>query len=272
MNRSRFDHARYRRTGHARPEMDGHELAIYSRQHFVNDARQGTPPMIRTLYSIRSSGGARAAVAIWLILAVVLFAMPKPAFADTPAEDFVRINVEKGLAILNNHTIPDAQRRTEFRTFLTGLTDIRRIALFTLGAARRTATPAQIDQFVDAFRNYAVAVYESRLKAYAGQSLKPTGATEHAANDFVVTTVLVDPTGKTEAQGEPIEVDFRVLGDNGHFVVIDAAIAGVWLGLEERDQFTAFLEENNGNLNALISHLNMLTDRLRGGGPATPTH
>ena len=38
------------------------------------------------------------------------------------------------------------------------------------------------------------------------------------------------------------------------------------------DQFTAFLEENNGNLNALITHLNALTNRLRGGGPATSTH
>jgi ABC-type transporter MlaC component len=55
-------------------------------------------------------------------------------------------------------------------------------------------------------------------------------------------------------------------------VVIDAAIAGVWLALEERDQFTAFLEENNGNLTALITHLDALTNRLRSGGPATPTH
>jgi len=77
---------------------------------------------------------------------------------------------------------------------------------------------------------------------------------------------------RTEAQGEPIEVDFRVDSSNGRFVVIDASIVGVWLALEERDQFTAFLEENNGNLDGLTTHLNMLTNRLRGGGPSTPTH
>ena len=164
------------------------------------------------------------------------------------------------------------QRRLQFRDFLTNLTDIRRIAIFTLGAARRTATPQQIDSFVNAFRNYAVAVYESRLKAYAGQSLRVMGGTEHGPGDYIVRTVLVDPTGRTEQQGEPIEVDFRVDGTPGHYVVIDAAIAGVWLAIEERDQFTAYLEENNGNLNGLTTHLDALTNRLRAGGPTTPTH
>jgi phospholipid transport system substrate-binding protein len=198
-------------------------------------------------------------------------ALAAPAWSQVgPAETYVSANVQKGLTILNNRSLPDAERRAEFRDFLTTLTDIRRIALFTLGPARRTAAPAQVDAFVEAFRNYAVSVYESRLTAYAGQSLRVVGGSEHGPGDYIVRTILVDPTGRTEQQGEPIEVDFRVDGTPGHFVVIDAAIAGVWLALEERDQFTAFLEENNSNLAALISHLEALTARLRTGGPNTP--
>jgi len=136
---------------------------------------------------------------------------------------------------------------------------------------RRSATPQETEQFVDAFRDYAVAVYESRLSAYSGQTLRVTGTTPHAQGDDIVTTILVDPSAHTNGQ-DPIEVDFRVLTDNGRYVVIDASIAGVWLALEERDQFTAFLEENHDSLPALISHLNALTRRLRGGGPNTPTH
>ncbi|MGH6889832.1 MAG: MlaC/ttg2D family ABC transporter substrate-binding protein [Rhizomicrobium sp.] len=213
-------------------------------------------------------------LAVWLglagLLAGALPAAGQTAAGLSGAESYVSSNVQRGLSILNNRAIPEAERRNEFRDFLTSLTDIRRIAVFTLGAARRTASPAQIDSFVNAFRNYAVAVYESRLKAYAGQYLKVIGGNEHGPDDYIVRTTLVDPTGKTEQQGEPIEVDFRVDGSNGHFVVIDAAIAGVWLALEERDQFTAFLEENNGNLGALIMHLNLLTNRLRGGSPGRP--
>jgi phospholipid transport system substrate-binding protein len=213
-----------------------------------------------------------AAVSVFVAIALFAFGQGASAQGATGAEEYVRANVQRGLTILNDHTLPDAQRRAQFRDFLTSLTDIRRIALFTLGPARRAASPQQVDAFVNAFRNYAVAVYQSRLKAYAGQSLRVVGGSEHGPGDYIVRTVLVDPTGKTEQQGEPIEVDFRVSGTPGRYVVIDAAIAGVWLALEERDQFTAFLEENNGNLNALITHLDALTNRLRSGGASTPTH
>jgi phospholipid transport system substrate-binding protein len=224
-------------------------------------------PMVRRVRS-----RATALLSAWaMLLGLALALAAQPALAQTAgAENYVSANVQRGLTILNNHSISETQKASEFRDFLTSLTDIRRIALFTLGAARRTAPPPQIDAFVDAFHNYATAVYQSRLKGFAGQYLKVVGGSEHGPDDYIVRTILVDPTGRTEQQGEPIEVDFRVDGGNGHFVVIDVAIAGVWLALEERDQFTAFLEENNGNLNLLISHLNTLTQQLRGGGPNTP--
>ncbi len=211
----------------------------------------------------------RVVLTAWMIAVATL--VVAPAQAATPAEAYVQQNVQKGLTILNNHGIPDAERRAEFRDFLTSLTDIRRIAMFTLGAARRTASPADIDAFVNAFRDYAVAVYEARLNQYSGQYLRVTGSTEVKPGDDVVRTVLVDPTAKNNGT-EPIEVDFRVVTDNGRSVVIDVSIAGVWLGQEERDQFTAFLQQNNDNVGALVSHLAMLTTQLRNGGPSANAH
>lgn len=214
--------------------------------------------------------GARALLAALVLTAAAIFASA-PAGAATPPEAFVQANVQRGLTILNDHGLADAQKRSQFRDFLTGLTDIHRIAVFTLGAAKRTASPADVDAFVNAFRDYAVAVYESRLSAYSGQTLKVTGSTDRAPGDTIVSTVLVDPTAKSEGS-QPIQVDFRVLNDGGKFVVIDVSIAGVWLAIEERDQFSAFLEQNNDSVPALVSHLNDLTRRLRGGGHNTPTH
>ena len=205
--------------------------------------------------------------AIIMLLAFVAPVMAEASLPPNSAETFVQTSVDKGLAILSNHRIPDDARRQQFRDFLINLTDIKRIAMFTLGNAKRTATPDQVNTFIDAFRDYAVAVYESRLNQYAGQSLKVTGATERAPGDFVVTTVLVDPLGQAKNQ-EPIEVDFRVLNDKGHFVVIDASVVGVWLAIEERDQFTSFLAQNNDSVPALVSHLKELTAKLRAGEDA----
>lgn len=196
-----------------------------------------------------------------MFVALTTLAASAPVRAETPAENFVASNVQRGLTILNNHSIPDSERRRQFRDFLISLTDIRRIALFTLGTARRAVTPEETEEFVTAFRDYAVAVYESRLTAYAGQKLRVTGATERAPGDDIVTTVLVDPNGNA-GQQQPIEVDFRVADENGRRVVLDLSVAGVWLALEERDQFSAFLEENHDSVSALVTHLAALTDRL----------
>jgi phospholipid transport system substrate-binding protein len=223
-----------------------------------------------TSHPIRLSivAGAKALVAACILTAASLMASA-PAGAATPAESYVQENVQRGLQILNNHSMPDAQRKSEFRDFLTGLTDIKRIALFTLGASRRSASPADVDAFVNAFRDYAISVYESRLTQYSGQTLKVIGSTQIPSGDSIVSTVLVDPSARSQGQ-QPIQIDFRVTQENGKFVVIDVSIAGVWLAIEERDQFSAFLEQNNDNVAALATHLNELTRGIRTGGPNAP--
>jgi phospholipid transport system substrate-binding protein len=201
----------------------------------------------------------RAFLAALLSLSAALFAAP--TFAATPAEDFVQQNIHRGLDILNNKQLSADQRRSQFEGFLMGLTDMKRIANFTLGQYRRSASPGDIAAFEAAFQNYAVAVYQSYFSKYAGQSLKVTGSQQRSNDDFIVATQLIDPSDKSGQQ--PLEVDFRVRTDSGKPVVVDFSVAGIWLALEERDQFTAFLGQNNGNIHTLISHLNDLAKQFK---------
>jgi phospholipid transport system substrate-binding protein len=183
-----------------------------------------------------------------------------PAAAQNPAETFVADNIQRGLQILNT-TGP--QKASQFETFLEGLTDIHRIGQFTLGVARKSASPQDVGAFDAAFKNYAVAVYQSRLSAYSGQTLKVTGSTANGPGDYTVMTTMVDPNA---AQGQqPLAVGFRVVTEGSRFVVIDVSVAGVWLSIEERDQFAAFLSQHNGSIPALVQHLNQLTAQLRTG-------
>ena len=195
----------------------------------------------------------------FLLMAPLLLA--QPALAANPAEQFVADNIHKGLDILNNKGLSADQRRTQFEQFLLGLTDMNRIAVFTLGNYRRNASPADQEGFNAAFQNYAVAVYQSYFAKYAGQSLKVTGSTERAPGDFIVATALIDPNDRSGQP--PLEVDFRVRTDGGKPVVVDFSVAGIWLAIEERDQFTAFLGQNGGNLRTLIAHLNDLAKQYK---------
>ncbi|MEP6829060.1 MAG: ABC transporter substrate-binding protein, partial [Rhizomicrobium sp.] len=120
-----------------------------------------------------------------------------PASAATPAEAFIAENIQKGLVILNDRQMSEAQRADQFQQLLLGLTDTKRIAAFTLGQYVRTASQADQDEFAAAFQTYSIAVYRSYLGKYAGQTLKVTGSSQRAPDDFIVTTVTVDPNDRS---------------------------------------------------------------------------
>jgi phospholipid transport system substrate-binding protein len=74
-----------------------------------------------------------------------------------------------------------------------------------------------------------------------------TGSRQRAPGDDIVSTML---TGDN-----PAEVDFRVRSDGPKPVLVDIAVAGIWLGLAERDEFAAVLARSHGDIAALIRHL-----------------
>ncbi len=196
----------------------------------------------------------RAALA--LIVAAASFLIAPAAIAASPAEAFVDANVSRGLAILNNKSLNADQRKAQFQTFILGLTDMHRIANFTLGVYRRSASqarPGRLRRRVPELRHRGVPSYFTK---YSGQTLRVTGSQDKSPGDTIVTTQMIDPADQSGQQ--PLEVDFRVLTDNGRFVVIDFSVAGIWLAIEERDQFSSFLGQNGGSIPTLISHLHDL--------------
>jgi phospholipid transport system substrate-binding protein len=187
-----------------------------------------------------------------------------PVAASPAAEAFVQSNVQRGLQILNNTGTSTQQRQAQFRSFLVTLTDLRRIALYTLGPARRAAPPAELDPFINAFREYAFAVYGAEFSKYSGQTLRVTGSVQRAPGDELVRTVLINPQAPQGQQ--PIEVDFRVYGTNGHFNVVDIVVAGLDLAITEQDDFSAFLAQHNNDVRALTANLQQRAARVRATG------
>lgn len=199
----------------------------------------------------------RRAAAILFRLALVLFAcatLPRPAMAAPAAESFVSDNIKAALAILDDRQLAAPQRKAHFQSFLLGITDIKRVARFTLGKYAASASPAQQDAFAAAFQNYIVAVYQSYFMRYSGQTLAILRTTQHAPGDFVVATTMTSPEDRSVQH--PLEVDFRVRTDGATPVIVDIGVAGVWLALAEQADFVAVLNSNGGDIPALIGHLN----------------
>lgn len=198
------------------------------------------------------------------IAAVMAVALPLVAAqAATPPEEFVQTNIQKGLQILNSNA-SKAQKREQFRSFLLGLTDLKRIADYTLGPAKNATSPADLTAFEEAFREYAFAVYESEFTKYSGQTLKVTGSVERKPGDYLVTTVLIDPHAQNGQ--EPIQVDFRIFGTQGHYTVGDITVLGLDLAITEQDDFTSYLAQHNNDVKSLTANLKQRAANVRAGG------
>jgi phospholipid transport system substrate-binding protein len=188
---------------------------------------------------------------------VVLSALARPAAASP--EGFTQDLIDRGVAILNDTSGGIPARNARFRTFLEQYADIRAAALFTLGNYRRTAAPAEVEDFVAAFKEFAIAIYEKRLEQYAGQTLKVTRSVQNKPGDF---TVYAEEAGKGP---DALKVAFRLLGSEGSYRFVDVNVAGVWLSVEQRDQFSSFLSSNGGKVPLLSADLRRQTATIRAG-------
>jgi phospholipid transport system substrate-binding protein len=184
--------------------------------------------------------------------------------ATTEAETFVQHNIDQGLSILNDSSLNDSQRRDKFRQFILALTDMRRIAIWTLGKYNRGASDADRDAFVTAFTDYADAVYQEHLKKFKGQTLKISRSVERSPTDVIIYAQLSGPD-----INKPIEIMFRVLSDRGSPKVLDLGVEGAWLAQTEQAQFVDFLSQHNGDIHGLIDLLHKQTTSINAGETET---
>lgn len=175
------------------------------------------------------------------------------------AEAFIEQNTSSAISILKNQALSQSEKRSRMEALISSLLDLKRMALFTLGPAAKTAPPADIEAFIVAYRDFALANYTAELSGYTDQVLQVTGSMQRAPGDYIVNGVVRDPRNKTE---EPAEVTFRVLDEgNGKLSLVDAAVEGVWFTLAQRDDFTGFLGQNGGDVAKLAAHLKSMANR-----------
>jgi phospholipid transport system substrate-binding protein len=123
-----------------------------------------------------------------------------------------------------------------------------------LGDVREKAAASDLDVYAEAYRAFTVANYESQLNGYGGQTLKVTSSIERAPGDFIVNAVVVDPAMPNDPN--PLPVAFRVMDEGGgKFAVVDASLMGIWLGVAQRSEFTAYLSQHGDDVAALSAHL-----------------
>ena len=183
------------------------------------------------------------------------------------AEAFVQSKIDQGFAILNNRALNNDERRSKFAEFLRSIIDTRRVALFTLGPYARQASKGDIDNFVQAYGHFVTGLYESYFDRYSGENLRVAGSTRRSDDDVIVNANVVGRDGASQ-----LKIGFRVRkGEDRKPILTDINIEGAWLGLNQRADFTSYLQQHGGMLAPLSSELESRAKRLEKREPAQRT-
>lgn len=195
------------------------------------------------------------------LAAAVILAGALPAFADAKTEAYVQKNASEVLKTLNNPNLSTAERTAKFSSYMDQFTDLDAVSNFVIGKYSRRFTEAELTRYRKAFREYALAVYQFELDAYRGEAVQVKNSVDRSPTDSIVNTVIKRQDGKD------MDVRWRVQGSEGNYQVVDVALNLdgnlIWLAIEQRAQFIALLDNNNGSADKLIAKINSMTNDLK---------
>ncbi|MFI5022973.1 MAG: phospholipid-binding protein MlaC [Alphaproteobacteria bacterium] len=190
----------------------------------------------------------RALVAVVACAALWPLLPPSPARAgDLPAAAaaFVTGVAGQAIAILENKSLSEDQRKANLARWLFANFDVRSMGLFALGGYAGGAVDGQRDAYVLAFKDYMIRNYFSRMAALGNEF-----SVSAASPDGEDTALVVSGIG---SRGEkPSRVEWRVRKQDGALKVFDVIVQGSSLGWIQRADFGSVLQHNHGDIAQLM--------------------
>jgi phospholipid transport system substrate-binding protein len=167
------------------------------------------------------------------------------AYVDDNTQKLVqKLNEEKGLYERD----PEAFYRVMDET-LTDFVDFRRIAARVMGRYARQTTPEQRDDFVERFKRSLFDTYAQALVDADDFEMTVQDATILADNDSRASVQMLLIT----ASGNRYPVTYSMYRDSdGRWMMENIIVEGVNIGLAFRDRFAQEMEQNRGQIQAVI--------------------
>jgi phospholipid transport system substrate-binding protein len=178
----------------------------------------------------------------WLsLLAILLLPLAWRPVDAAPSAESARALIEEVsaevLTILSDQSRGNRQKFDDLVVLLEEPIDLDLVARLILGRYWRTTDDGQRQQYLQLFREYALANLASKLHLYRGQSFEVTGAKVVSDQDALVTSRIL-------SDGEPpLQVDWRLRQrSDGVLVTIDLIVEGVSLIVTLRSEFASVIE------------------------------
>lgn len=193
----------------------------------------------------------RRAVLRGLMAASASMAMPAPVMASESTREFVESLGRKVISQLAVSGISVDEREARFRELMLAYFDSDRISRFTLGKYVRRIGKDDLARFSALLQDIVVFTYAHRFTAYSGQNFRIARVTGAPGDRYrLVETEILLPNGNVA-----IRMGWQVLTRGEKKAIVDIRVAGVSMAIAQRDEFTSFLNNHNGDIAAFLDAL-----------------
>ena len=175
-------------------------------------------------------------------LLFLLLSLPAgSAYAGVPTAE-MKQTVDKVLDILKNKELKkpanEKKRRAEIRKVVSERFDFADMAKRSLGIYWRQRTPEERKEFVPLYTDLLERTYIKKIEDYTDEKIAYTGEKINGSYAVVDTKVI---TGKNTE----IPIQYRMLNEDGKWMVYDVSIEGVSLINNYRNQFSNIIHQKS---------------------------
>ena len=195
----------------------------------------------------------------------VLFAVavqPANVRASSPAQLALETSITRILSSIKNpdYVNPATRRplRQQIEDEVLHIFDFKEFSSRTVGPRWSTFTPAQQQQFSDAFAELLLNTYLSKIDGYNGEQVVYTGEVSSPKGDRTEVRTVI-----TMKDSKKVPVAYRMLPKDGTWFVYDVLIENISLVKNYRTQFQDIL--NSGSPDQLIAKVKAKAQEVRQG-------
>ena len=171
------------------------------------------------------------------------------SFSLEPKEFVQSVANEASLILTKNFT--KEQKIEKLKSIAKKSVDFRGIGYYSLGAHRKNLSDDKKKEYLNIFEKYFLKSFSSRLAEYTDPKIRVDSQKKLNEKYTIVSSVLLATEEKPE-----VNIDWRIITKNPDKpLIIDVVIEGVSLAKVQKEEFNSIIQNNNGNINALLTSL-----------------
>jgi len=171
----------------------------------------------------------------------------RPSGAAAGPESYVQV-IGNDVIALAKSGAQGGPLRSRFVSLLQRHSDIRGIALFSLGTYQKQLPPSERSKYFDLVIRYAAGFFAYYINDFAGTGFDVKSSRPRGKSIEVETAIVYDG-------GRTAPVRWSIVKTGSGYRVNDVNVRGIWLSLQMQQQFTAVLKRNKGDFQALFKYL-----------------